>query len=129
MVGYLRVGQQPADEVAERPVGHQAHVGQGGRGAGEQEVGHGQVEQETVGDGAHLTVPEHGPRDGHVGHDGHGEYHHEHGHLDGRLGFLVAELRVEREKVPGAPSAHRVVAHQVRRVEQTHFGRCLQLCL
>lgn len=118
---HLRVGQQPADEIAEWPVGPDPDVGQRRRGDGKQQVGHGEVKQEAVGDGAHLPVSEHSPGNGHVGHDGRGEYNHEHGNLDRGLGLFVAELGVECEKVPGTPSARRVVAHQVRRVEQTHF--------
>jgi len=120
---HLRVGQQSAYEISKRPVGPDTDVGQRRRGDGKQQVGHGEVEQEAIGDGAHLPIPEHGPGDGHVGHDRRGEYHHEHGHLDSRFGLLVAELRVEREKVPGTPTSRRVVAHQVRRVEQTHLVR------
>ncbi|KAE9541858.1 hypothetical protein AGLY_003849 [Aphis glycines] len=92
VITHLRVRQQPAHKIAERPVGPDTDVGQRWRGDGEQQIGYGEIEQEAVGDGAHLPVPEHGPGNGHVGHDGRGEYHHEHCHLDSRLGLLVAEL-------------------------------------
>lgn len=108
---YLRVGQHAARQVAVRPVGRDADVGQDGRGDGEQQVGHGEVEQEAVGDGAHLPVPENGPRDGRVGRHGRGEDDRERGHLGGGLGRPVAEFRVEREEVPLTPAARRVVAH------------------
>lgn len=110
---YLRVREELADDVPQLPVGPHPGDGDGRDADGEEDVGHREVEQEAVGDRAHLAVAEDGRRDAHVGDDGGGEDGQQHDRFRRRDAVARAELAVEGEEVARAPAVLRVVAQQV----------------
>lgn len=110
---YLRVRKELADDVPQLPVGPHPGDGDGRDADGEEDVGHREVEQEAVGDRAHLAVAEDGRRDAHVGDDGGGEDGQQHDRLRRRDAVARAELAVEGEEVARAPAVLRIVAQQV----------------
>ncbi|KAG8302682.1 hypothetical protein J6590_026885 [Homalodisca vitripennis] len=113
---HLGVRQQSTDEVSQSPLGRDPGQGDGGDTHDEETVGHCEVEEEAVGDGPHLAVPEDGGGDAEVGDDRRDEDGGEDRHLHPRRTMTVPELTVEGEEIPSAPAAHTVVPQQVGRV-------------
>lgn len=110
---YLGVRQEFADDVPQLPVGPHPGYGDGRDADREEYVGHREIQQEAVGDRAHLAVAEDGRRDTHVGDDGGGEDGQEHDRLRRRDAVADAELAVEGEEVARAPAVLRVVTQEV----------------